>query len=112
MSSCFITSSCSNVGVIILLPLMAIPSMIAILSLNDQYGCNSFCTPVYVDGQPCSMSSANVLRCLSYGVTSLISSAVMQSGMSIYGSIALMVMYFPGISSSLLVFWLALIAGL
>ena len=39
--SWFIAFYCSVAGMIIL-PLMAIPSMITILSLNDQQGCSSF----------------------------------------------------------------------
>ena len=66
----------SNRGMIILLPLMEIPSMIAISSLNDQEGCSSFYTSVFVDGQLWSMSSAKALKCWSSRVASLISSAV------------------------------------
>ena len=39
--------------------------------------------------------------CTSTSVANLISSAVMQSGMNMHDSIALMVMHMPGISSSM-----------
>ena len=53
-----------------------------------------------------SMSTVYALRCSYFRVTSLISSAVMQSGMSIHDSTVLMVICMPGISSLFL--WLCL----
>ena len=47
-------------------------------------------TQFSVDGQPCSMSCAKVLRCSSSCVTSFISSAVMQHAMSVHDSITIM----------------------
>ena len=57
---CFI---CSGAGTIIILPFMAIPSMIAISSLNDQYG--SFHTSTFVDGQPCNTYTDCMSKCSS-----------------------------------------------
>ena len=39
---------CINASTIILPPFMPIASMIAVLSLSDQYGCNFFCTSAFV----------------------------------------------------------------
>ena len=108
MCSCFSALSCSDVGVIIILSLIAIPSMSSILSLNNQYSSISLCTSALVDGHVWSIGSANALRCSSSRVTILMSAAVMQSCMSIYDSIALFVMQMPNISSSLFVVWLCL----
>ena len=85
---------------VILLPLMSIPSMTTISSLNDEKGCRSFCTSAFIGGQPWRMSSAKALKCLSFKVPYLISSTVMTSGISVPDSTVLMVMYMPGISLS------------
>ena len=56
------TLSRSGVGTIIILLFIAIESMLVILSLNDQYGCSSFCSSALV------MSSLRVIvltACLS-----------------------------------------------
>ena len=95
----FITLSYNEAGMLVLLPLMAIKSMVSISSLNDLYSCSYLVPQFFVNGK--------VLRCSSSKVTSLISCAVMQSGMSQHDSITLMVMHMPGISSSLF-FWLCL----
>ena len=42
---------------------MEILSVNIILFPNDQYSSSSFYTSAFVDGQPQSMNSANVLRC-------------------------------------------------
>ena len=105
--SCFSSLSCSTVC-IILLSIIAMPSMIASSSQNDQYGCRSFYTKAMVNGQPQSMSSNSMHMCLSFSIANLMSSVSMQSGMSIHDSIALMVMHMPGISSSPFVLWLCL----
>ena len=63
---------------------MAILLFIAISSLNVQYGCRSFCTSALTVGQPCNTYSDSKLRCSSSMVTDLISSPVMQSGMSMH----------------------------
>ena len=47
---------------VILLPVMVIPSIITILSLNDQYSCCSFCSLAVIDGQTCSMYSDSMHR--------------------------------------------------
>ena len=52
--SCFSTFSCNDADTITLLPFMAIPSITTISFLNDQYGCSSFYTSTFVDGQPWS----------------------------------------------------------
>ena len=96
----FIALSCSDAGVIILLSLMAIQSTVALLSLNDQYGCNSVCTTVFVDGKLWSMAFAKALRCSSFSF--LISSAVLQSGIPVHDSIVLMVMHNSVISLCLI----------
>ena len=46
-----------------------------------------FCTSVFIDGQPWSMSSAKALSCSSSRVISLISFALMKSVMSVHDSI-------------------------
>ena len=66
-------------------------------SLNDQYGCSSFCTSSFVDDQPWSTCSDWILKCLSSRFAIIISSVVMQSGMSKHDSTALMIMHIPGI---------------
>ena len=104
----FSVLTCSDVGMILLLPSMPIPSMTAISSLNDQKSCSSFCTSGFVDSQLHSTCSANALWCSFSRVHSLISSAIMQSGMSVINSIALMVMCMPCISSPLFILFLCL----
>ena len=54
-----------------------------------------------------SKSSYMMSRCSSSIVAALIFSAVLQSGMPMHNSIALMIMHMPGVSSSLF-FWLCL----
>ena len=88
---------------IIHLPLMAIPSMIANSSLNDQWGYSPFYTSISVDGQLQSMNVVKALNCLSSRPASHIFAA-MQSGMSVHDSIVLKVMCLPGIFSSPFVF--------
>ena len=92
----------------ILLPFLAMLSMTVISSLNDQYGCRSFCTSTLVAGQSRIMSSDSMPMYCSSGVAILISSVVMQSDMSVHDSIVLMVMHMPQISLSLFVFLLCL----
>ena len=84
---------------IILPPFMAFPSLIAVSSLNYLYGCCSFCTSTFVDGQLWTTCSDRIPKCSSSSITILISSALMQSGMAIHNSIALMIMPIPDISS-------------
>ena len=50
MCSCSSDVFCSTAGTIILLPFISIPAMITISSLNDQYGCSSFCISGFVKG--------------------------------------------------------------
>ena len=82
--SCFSVLSCNDAGTIILLLFMAIPLVIAISSLNDQYDCSSFCTSVFVDGQPQNAFSDRIPKCPLFSVANLIFLAVMQSGMSMH----------------------------
>ena len=63
---------------------MAILSINISSSLNDQYGRSSFSTLAVSDRQPCITQSDSMLRCSSSIVADLISSAVMQSGMSVH----------------------------
>ena len=100
MCSWFSTFPWNAAGIIILLFFMAILSIIAIWSLNYQYDCSSFCTSALVDGQPYNTYSDHMLQCSSSIVIDIISSAVMQSGMSIHDPMAFMVMFIPSISSS------------
>ena len=100
--------SLSDAYTVTLFPCMAIISMNATSSLNDHYGCSSSCMSAFIDGQPQSTSSANVLRCSIYRITSLISLPVMHSIISLYTSIVLMLMCMLVISSSLPVAWLCL----
>ena len=82
---------------------MAVLSMIALSSLYDKSGCSFFCWSVFHDGQPQSNTCERIPKYSSSGVTNIISSAVMKSGMSMHYCTALMVMHMPGISSSLTV---------
>ena len=90
--------SCSAAGIIIILPFIAIPSMIAISCLNDQYGCRCLCTSALIDSQLWSMNSDSMPMCLLSIIANLISSAIMQSGMSVHDSIDLIVIQMPGIA--------------
>ena len=92
-----------NDGGIMLLPFMAIPSNITISSLNDHYVCRSFCTLALVGGQSCNTYSDSMLRFSSSVVTDLISSVVIQSGISMDDCRTFMDMFFPSISLSVLV---------
>ena len=85
-------------------------SIIATLSLNNQYTSLSLCTSVLMDGQLHSAYSYSLPKCSSSIVANLISSAVIQSGMSIYYSVAFMVMLLHSISSSLFA-WLLCLDG-
>ena len=78
--------------------------VIAISSLNDQHGCRSVYISALDDSQLSSMSSESMHMYLSSSIANLISSATMQSGISMQGSFALIVMHMPGISSSLFCF--------
>ena len=80
MCSCFSALFCSHAGTIILLPSMVILSAVVVSSLNDQYGCSSFCTSAFVYGQPCNTYSDSIHNCSLSIVTNHISSAVMHSG--------------------------------
>ena len=91
---------CREQHTVILVPFMAILSMIMMSSLKDQYGCTSS-TSASVDGQPCITYTDSMPKCSSARVASLVSSAVMQSGISVHDSTTFMVMHIPGISSSL-----------
>ena len=82
--SCFSALSCSASGIIFLMPFIAMPSMIAVSSPNDQYCCSSFCTSALVDGQPLRVISNSMPMCLSSSVSILIFSPVMQSDMSMH----------------------------
>ena len=70
--SCFSALSYSSTGIIICQPFIAVQSMIAISSPNDQFGYLSFCTSALVNGQPWSMSSESMPMCLSPSVAILI----------------------------------------
>ena len=99
--SAALSLSSSDAGTIILLPFMAVPSMVAISCLNDQYGRSYFCTSAFVNSHPWSTSSVRMLQCLSSRVAVLIYSDVMQSVLSMHDYNALMIMHMPGISPSL-----------
>ena len=94
--------------IIILLPFMVIPSIIAISSLNNQYGYISFCSSAFTDGHACNTYYDNMHRCSSSMVTDLISPALMYSGMPMYDSMAFMAIFTPSISLSVFVVWLYL----
>ena len=110
--SCFSALSYTAAITVILLPFITIQSMMAISSLDEQYSYSSSCTLAVVNGQPYSTSSDSMPKCLLSSVAFLISSALMQSGMSMHDSIALVVMHMPGISSSLFVSWCVWISNL
>ena len=84
------------------------PSMIGILSLNDHYGCSSFCTSALNSAKQQSTVCESMPMCLSSSIAIPISSTLIQSGMSVYDSFALMMMHMSGISLSLFVSWLCL----
>ena len=108
MCSCFSTLSCSGVGIIICLPLIAVLSMTVISFLRNQYCCSLFCTLAFVDGQLWSMGYVKVLRCLSFRLNIFISSTLMQTGMPLHDSIALILTCICSISSFLFVLLLYL----
>ena len=95
------TLFCGIAGTIIVLPFMVIPSITAILSLNDQHDYSSFCTSAPADEQPHNTYSDSISKFSLTIIANLISSAVMQFGVSVPDSIAFMVMLIPGISTSL-----------
>ena len=94
---------CSDAFTIILLPFMAILSIIVISFLNEQYGCSSICSSDFIDGQPCNTYYDSMPKCLLSRVIILISSTVMHSGISIHDFITFMVMHIPSIFSPLFV---------
>ena len=87
---------------------IVILSVITISSLNDQYGCGSFCTSALIHGPLCNVHSDSQYRCSSSVLADLISSALVHCGMSMCDSIAFMFMLIPCISLSLFVSWLCL----
>ena len=106
--SCSSDLSCGATGIIIVLPFIAIPSMIAISSMNDQYFCSSFCTFSFCQWPAMNAHSDSMPRCTSPSFAPLIFSAVMEYGRSMYDSIAFMMIHMPHISLSLSVSWLCL----
>ena len=96
--SCFSALSCSaSVIVNISLLFIAVPSVIVITSLEDQYGCRPFSTSAVTDGQPGSTSFFySISMCLSSGIVILISSALMPF-MSVHDYMVLKVMHMSGI---------------
>ena len=81
--------------------------MIAISSLNDQYGCSSFCTSSFVYGQPCNTYSDSLPKSSSSAVAILIPSAVMQSGISLLHLLLCSFQVFPCLCLSCGSIWLA-----
>ena len=75
--SCFSALSFSTVGIIIVLPFIAMPSKIAVSSLNDWYDYKSFCNPQ-------NMSFDTMPKCSSSGFANLIFSSIMLSNMTMY----------------------------
>ena len=98
--SCFTALFCSIVGMIILLPLMANPTYDCNLIPEWPIQLKFLFNSAFVDCQPWSMSSVNAWKCSFFRVVSIISSVVLQSGMSMHDSIALMVMHMSGICLS------------
>ena len=84
MCSCFSTFPWCDTGIIIFVPFKAILSIITISSLNNQYSYRSFCTLAFTDGQAQNTYSDSMLRCSLSIVADLISSTVMQFGMSMH----------------------------
>ena len=82
------------------LTFIAVPPMIAVSSLNDQFGWMSFCISALGNSQQWSVSSDNMPMCSSSYVAILISFVVMQSRMSMHDCVVLMVMCMPVISLS------------
>ena len=89
------------VSCLVVLTFISLLSMIEISPLTDQYGCRSFCTSAFVNGQPQSMISESMPMFLSSSIANLISSATVQSSMSKHDSVTLMVIQMSGISSYL-----------
>ena len=84
--------SCNDACTIILLHFMVISSMISILLLKNQYGYISSSTSTFVDGHNGAKCLTECLHFSSSGFAILISSAVLQSGIYVHDSTALMVM--------------------
>ena len=76
LCSQFSTFPWIDAGIIILLPFKAIPWITTISSGNEQYGCISFCTSTFIDGQPCNTYSDSMLRFSSSIVADPISSVM------------------------------------
>ena len=117
MSTCLICCCssaffCSDVGIIIVLLFMVILSIIAILSLKDQYRCTSFWTSALVAGEPCSILFDSMPMDSSSMVVSLISSALLQSRIFVHAYITFMLMPILGISLFCLFHGCAWIANL
>ena len=91
----------SNAGIPHLLPFIVIPPITAILSLKDHYGCIPFRISAFAQVKPYNVYFDNIAMCSSSRVASHISSAVRHSRMFVHVSITFMVIFIPGISSSL-----------
>ena len=105
--SCFSVLTCSSVGIIITLPFIAMSSMTAFLSLDDQYRCMYFCTSALLRPQSTCYDSMSMYS--SPSIANLIFSSIMQSDTSVHNSAALMLMHMPGITlpSCFVVVWIA-----
>ena len=106
--SCFSAFSLDDAGTIILLPFMAILSIIAI-SFSEWPGWLQFLLDLILCRWPAASNySDRILKCSLPSIANLISSAFMQSGMLMHDSIVLIAMHIYGYSLSLFVSWLCL----
>ena len=101
LCSCF----CYSKGIIILLPFIAMPPIIANPPLTGQY-CPTLCSTSFLCGQPCMMYAFTFCRCVSSCVAVWIYSMDMQTGMFTEVLIALMFMLIPEIPWFLFSVWL------
>ena len=108
LCSWFSALSCSATGIILLLPLIAMHSMIVISYLIDDYGCKSFCIPALVNGLLQSMSSESMPMCSLSSLAVLFLQLWCSLVCQCMTLTELMVIHMPGISSSLFVSWLCL----
>ena len=93
-----------EVGINMLLSFGTIPSIIARLSWNVQYGCMSCLTSVLVSGHPFMVHFVSTCMCSSFCAVSHISCVDMYSGMCVYVSMVFMVNFLMEISLSLFFF--------
>ena len=106
--SCFNICCCNTSGITICLPLLTIPSITAMSSLNIQYVLMSCGSWILLSGHPCFMYSIRCCRCWSWDVASYSSCIVIHCSMLAVNCIELILDHMPCISSSLFSLWFCL----